>query len=406
MNYLSKSEIKVIVNEALCSEYFDDKKILLVVPDATRSCPLPLMFEAVFNCLAGRSQLDVMIALGTHPPMTTAQIMSLMGISEEDYYDKYKDVNFINHHFNDPTHLTSIGKLAEDKVASITKGLFKQEINVEINKHIMDYDHIIICGPVFPHEVVGFSGGHKYFFPGISGREITDFFHWLGAVLLQKNIIGEKNTLVRDVIEEAAKLVKIPHTAFCMVVNKDNMYDLFYGDTKETWEKAANLSIKVHIEYKEKKYKTVLSCAPKMYEDIWTAGKCMYKLEPILDEYSTLIIYAPHITEVSVTHGEILKEIGYHTRDYFLGNWGKFKDYPWGVLAHSTHVKGFGTYENGIEKPNANVVLATGISKEECEKINLGYMNPNDINIADYKDREDEGILYVPSAGEVLFKLK
>ena len=165
-------------------------------------------------------------------------------------------------------------------------------------------------------------------------------------------------------------------------------------------------SVAVYDFDKEKKYKTVLSCAPKMYEDIWTAGKCMYKLEPILDEDSTLIIYAPHITEVSVTHGEILKEIGYHTRDYFLGNWEKFKDYPWGVLAHSTHVKGFGTYENGIEKPNANVILATGIPKEECEKINLGYMNPDDINIADYKDREDEGILYVPSAGEVLFKLK
>ena len=143
-----------------------------------------------------------------------------------------------------------------------------------------------------------------------------------------------------------------------------------------------------------------------MYDDIWTAGKCMYKLEPVVADGGHLIIYAPHVTEVSVTHGHIIEEIGYHTRDFFLKQWDRYSKYPWGVVAHSTHVKGIGTYENGIEKPRVNVILATQIPPEMCAKINLGYMDPASINPASYANREAEGVLYVPKAGEMLYRLK
>jgi len=142
-----------------------------------------------------------------------------------------------------------------------------------------------------------------------------------------------------------------------------------------------------------------------MYDDIWTAGKVMYKLEPIVEDGGTLIIYAPHITEISYTHGNILDEIGYHTRDYFLKQWDRFSHYPRGVTAHSTHVKGIGTYSNGVETPRVNVILATRIDRARCEKVNLGYMNPNAINIGDYENRQDDGTLVVHHAGEVLHRL-
>jgi len=119
-----------------------------------------------------------------------------------------------------------------------------------------------------------------------------------------------------------------------------------------------------------------------------------------------LIIYAPHITEVSVTHGKIIEEIGYHVRDYFVKQMDRFGHIPGGVMAHSTHVKGIGTYENGVEKPRVNVVLATGIPEEICRKINLGYRDPTTIEVEEWEDREDEGILYVPKAGEMLYRLR
>jgi hypothetical protein len=132
----------------------------------------------------------------------------------------------------------------------------------------------------------------------------------------------------------------------------------------------------------------------------------MYKLEPVVADGGSLIVYAPHVTEISATHGHIIEEIGYHTRDYFLKQWDRFKQYPWGVIAHSTHVKGIGTYEGGTEKPRVNVILATQIPPEMCAKVNLGYLDPNSIQPEDYAGREDEGILYVPKAGEMLYRLE
>jgi hypothetical protein len=143
-----------------------------------------------------------------------------------------------------------------------------------------------------------------------------------------------------------------------------------------------------------------------MYDDLWTGGKCMYKLEPVLADGGELIIYAPHISEISVTHGRLIEQIGYHCRDYFLKQWDRFKHLPWGIIAHSTHVRGIGTYENGVEHCRARVTLATRIPAEICARINMGYRDPDTINPADFANREPEGILLVPKAGEMLYQLR
>jgi nickel-dependent lactate racemase len=150
----------------------------------------------------------------------------------------------------------------------------------------------------------------------------------------------------------------------------------------------------------------VLSMAATMYDDLWTAAKAMYKLEPAIEDGGEVIIYAPHINEISYTHGKLLDKIGYHTRDYFLTQMDKFKDIPGGVMAHSTHVKGIGTCENGVEKPRIKVTLATSIPKERVDKINLGYMDPSKIDVAAWEGREDEGIVVIHKAGEMLYRLK
>ncbi|MHC4541231.1 MAG: lactate racemase domain-containing protein, partial [Planctomycetota bacterium] len=189
-------------------------------------------------------------------------------------------------------------------------------------------------------------------------------------------------------MEKAASFITLPHTLFAIVALDNELKGIFIGDALKAWERAADLSEQVHITYKDKPYGTILGIAPKMYDDLWVAGKVMYKLEPILADGGTLIIYAPHVTEISHSHGEWLDKIGYHTRDYFLKRMDQFAGVPRGIMAHSTHVKGIGTFIEGVEKPRANVVLATGIGRQRCEKVNLDYMNPDDINIADYEDRE------------------
>jgi hypothetical protein len=150
----------------------------------------------------------------------------------------------------------------------------------------------------------------------------------------------------------------------------------------------------------------VLSILPDLYDDLWTGAKGMYKMEPVIADGGEVVIYAPRINEVSYSHGAVLDQVGYHVRDYFSKQWERFKGFPWGVLAHSTHVKGMGTYENGVETPRIQVTLATGISAERCRRINLGYLDPASIHIDEWQGREDQGILVVPRAGEMLYRLK
>jgi nickel-dependent lactate racemase len=382
------------------------KRILLIVPDNTRSGPIGDIFKIIYECLQRKANaLDCLVALGTHQPMTEEQICSRLAITMDERRAKYASVKFFNHDWQKPQTLTSVGKISADEIGKISGGLFREEVDVAINKLIFQYGQLFILGPVFPHEVVGFSGGHKYIFPGIAGEGIINFFHWLGAVITNPVINGNKWTPTRQVVEKAASFIKVPRQLFAVVAVENMLKGIFIGDCTEAWEKAADLSSAVHIVYKDKAYKTILSIPPKMYEDLWTAAKAMYKLEPIAADGATLIIYAPHITEISYTHGKFIDRIGYHTRDYFLNRLDKFAGIPRAVIAHSTHVKGIGTYINGVEKPRINVVLATGIGKQRCEKLNLGYMNPDSIDISDYENREDEGILVVRRAGETLYRL-
>jgi nickel-dependent lactate racemase len=340
--------------------------------------------------------------------MSEGAINGHVGVTAEERATLFARVNIFNHRWDEPGQLVELGEISEGEIAEITGGLLRQSVKVRLNKLIFDYDQIIICGPTFPHEVVGFSGGNKYFFPGVSGAEVINFSHWLGAVITSYEVIGTKYTPVRRVIDRAASFINLPKLCFSMVVKGEEMVGLYIGPPEEAYEEAAGLSSQIHIKWVERPFRRVLSVMPRMYDDIWTASKGMYKLEPAIEDGGEVIIYAPHIDEISYTHGRVLDEIGYHVRDYFVKQWDKFKHHPWGVIAHSTHLRGVGTYdaENGIETPRIKVTLATRISRERCERVNLGYLDPETINLDEWKGREDEGILLVPKAGEMLYRLK
>ncbi len=406
---VTANEIRDLVVEACPAADYRNRKVLVIVPDATRTAPVDLFFKALHTQIGATCQhFDVMIALGTHPPMSDAAICERLGLTPEERHERYPNVQFLNHEWDNPGALTSLGVIPAAEISALSGGLFAMDVEVRVNRRLFDYDQIIIVGPVFPHEVVGFSGGNKYLFPGVSGPEVLNFFHWLGAVVTNPMIIGNKWTPVRKVVDRAASMVKVPKLCFCLVVKGADLAGAFVGTPEAAWTEASELSRQLHIVYKEKPFHTILSCAPKMYDELWTGGKCMYKLEPVLADGGELIIYAPHISEVSITHGRVIEELGYHCRDYFLKQWDKFKSYPWGTLAHSTHVRGIGEFDEktGVEKCRARVTLATRIPREICEKINMGYRDPDSIDVESFANREEEGILLVRKAGEMLYQLR
>ena len=405
---LSGSEIRKIVQSGTPLELYRDKRVLVLTPDTTRTCPLPLMISILQEVIGTQAnKLDFMVALGTHQPLSEERILELYGISPEARRTVFAETQFYNHRWDQDETFRRIGYLSEKETAELSGGRLREKVPVDINKTIFDYDLVLILGPVFPHEVVGYSGGAKYLFPGISGGEFLHFFHWLGAVLTCPGTIGIKHTPVREVINRAMRLVDMPVHCISMVVKShEELYGIYVGDYLHCWEAAANLSEQIQVVFKDKPFDTVLGVCPEMYNELWTGGKVMYKLEQVVAPGGRLIIYAPHITEVSKTWGAYMDKIGYHIVDYFLSQPDKFTDIPRGVLAHSTHVRGIGRMENGLEKPRIEVILATSLSEEECRKINLGYMDCRSIDLDDYKGREAEGILFVDHAGEILHRVK
>jgi len=386
----------------------DGRRVLAITPDATRSGPMPMIFRLLAELILPRAKkLDFLIALGTHQPLTEAAQNKLFGITDKDRAGKYAGIAIHNHHWERPDTFTRIGTISGGEMEELSNGLMHDDVPVALNRLIGDYDHIIIYGPVFPHEVAGFSGGNKYLFPGIAGPEIINFTHWLGALITNYGIIGRAETPVRAVIERAADMVDRPVTGVCSVVEGvDGLEGLFAGPVREAWRQAAELSARTHIRYVERPFKLVVAVMPEMYDDIWTGAKGMYKMEPAVADGGEVIIYAPHIKEVSYTHGKVLDEIGYHVRDYFVQQWDRFQRYPGGVLAHSTHLKGMGAFENGVERPRIKVTLATAIPRERCERLSIGYRDPTSLNLTAFEGRESEGVLVVPRAGEILYRLK
>jgi nickel-dependent lactate racemase len=391
------------------SDRFKGQKVLVLIPDRTRSLPLPKLFRMVVEILRDVRELNFMVALGTHPPLSDENLNQLVGITADERLTTFRHVGLLNHAWDDPTALTSLGVMDQTEIKRIAGDNWHpslpNEVNIRLNRAALEHDHILIIGPTFPHEVIGFSGGAKYLFPGISGPDMINATHWLGALAGVVGTIGIKKTPVREMVHAAAQRLKTPVTLVALVVEEHDLSGVFIGDTLEAWSAAADLSSQRHIRWCARPFRRVLSCAPAMYDELWTAGKAMYKLEPVVAMGGEVVIYAPHLKVVSYAHGKYIYEVGYHILPYFLNDWARFKHVPLGVLAHSTHVRGAGTLDDlGIEQPNVRVTLASKISPEDCARLNLGYLDPTTINLADWQNREDEGILYVPKAGEALYR--
>jgi nickel-dependent lactate racemase len=416
---LSESQMRDLVGQALAETPLDGRRIIIIVPDGTRTAPIPLMFRLFQEALKGRAKaVDYLVALGTHQPMSDAALSRLVGQTVIE--GAVGDSRIFNHTWDRPDTFATLGTIPADRIAELTHGMLSLDVPVRLNRLVLEYDNIFICGPTFPHEVIGFSGGNKYFYPGIGGPEVINFTHWLGAIITSYEVIGTPYTPVRAVVDLAASMIDRPKLCFSLVVqpgdsspslhgsgsHDGHLAGLFIGQPEQAYAAAADLSSRVHIRWIDRPYRRVLSVMPRMYDDIWTAAKGMYKMEPAIADGGEVVIYAPHIDEISYTHGRIIDEVGYHVRDYFLKQWEQFKAYPWGVLAHSTHLRGIGTYEGGVERPRIQVTLATRIPPERCRRVNLGYMDPDTMNLDEWCGREDDGLVVIPRAGELLYRVR
>jgi nickel-dependent lactate racemase len=405
---LTVTDMRPIVEEALRG-IAPGARVLAVVSDRTRDDNTPELFPLVSQTLAGigAASLDVLIAQGTHVPMNDkdkrAKIgaglaaMPLLG-------------TIFDHHWDRESELTTLGTIDADVIAKHTGGLLRESVKIRLNAHLApgQYDVVLVLGATVPHEVAGFAGGAKYFFPGVAGPELTHLTHWLGALATIERVIGRIETPTRRLIEAAAAFVPAPVIALTTVATRNasglKTRALFAGDLRQTVRRAAEISQQVHIRYTGRRYKRIVAILDDHYDELWVGGKASYKLGSIIERGGELIIYAPHLSAISLTHGALIEKYGYapleRVRDMVEGSDELRANLC--VAAHLAHVAYAGEKgDDGVVVPRYRITLAANLPEATCRRVNLGYLDVRTFEPRAFRD--DPDTLTVENAGRDLY---
>jgi len=382
------------------------ERVLAIIPDKTRDDNTDLLFPIADRFLRERGVacFDALVAQGTHPPMTDAQKRTKIG-------DDHFAGQIFDHQWNNADEIVTLGELSAETLISLTGGLIDYSVPVTINRLVgaRVYDTVIVFGATVPHEVAGFAGGAKYFFPGVAGPELTHTTHWLGALAGIENTIGQVETPTRKLIEAATNFVPARIISLNSVVSRGSdgqliTHALFTGDIREAFRRAAAVSREVHIRYTGRKFRRVIALLDPHYDELWVGGKASYKLGAVVENGGELIIFAPHLSRLSKTHGVLIEKYGYAPLESVRDMLGVSQELRENlcIAAHLAHVAYAGRIDDdGNIVPRYRITMATGIDEQTCKRVNLGYL---DYRTFDYVTT-DPDTLIVNDAGRDLYKV-
>jgi len=393
-------------------------KVLVIISDYTRVDFTDRIGPLIVDIFKkkGAAKLDFLNAGGTHREMTETEFFSKLGLKTRGM-----GISFYNHNYSDPKNLVTIGSISSELVKEKTNSQLLAPIPVTVNKLILsDYSTIIAISGTVPHEASGYSGGLKIFFPGISGPEAIDLFHWSAVLVGIPDIIGTVDNNARDIINEGSKLIfdnlkcdvftfnMVSSETDCAVIPNGFYVDKGYEGFIRAYRAAAALSSKVHIKYIDRPLEQVVQVIPECFDEIWTAAKGSYKLQKpgVMAKGGEVILYGPHI---SCFHSNKkidaeLKEVGYHCKDRVCSILGSEKKISRNSASHLINAAGPGTFDPKTKKeePNFKLTLATGIPEEVCKSVGLNYRDPKTIKKSDFLS---PGRLWIKEGGKYLYML-
>ena len=274
------------------------KRVLAIPPDFTRfnSYAGPLT-EMVFDWY-GDALTDVMPALGTHSPMTDAQISAMFGRVPRDRF-----------RVHDWRHdVVTVGEVPAEYVREVSEGRVDYSWPAQVNKLLLDpsFDLILSIGQVVPHEVIGMANYTKNIFVGVGGSSGINLSHYLGATYGMERIMGRAKSPVRDVMEYARThfIPQLPIVYVQTVMAKDPvtggmaMKGLFIGDGFECFRRAAELSLETNFIMVDRPLKKcIVWLDPDEFKSTWLGNKSIYRTRMALADGAELIVLAPGLKE-------------------------------------------------------------------------------------------------------------
>ena len=294
-----RSEIRAFVHEQLAAVDLDGRSVCVLVrtaPAASRCrCCWP---RSTPRCTGASRRLTVLVALGTHAAMSEQALAAHLGYGRR-IAERYPDACSTTPGGTRRRSRTS-ARSAPSGSPSCRTACCAHTAHVRINRAVVEHDVTLIVGPVFPHEVVGFSGGNKYLFPGVSGRELIDLSHWLGALITSARDHRHARDHPGPRADRRGRLAGPRRAALLLASSRSRAPGTCTrspsASPEAAWAAAADVSAETHIRYLDAPVRRVLSLIPAKYDDMWTGAKGFYKVEPIVADGGEVVLYAPHIS--------------------------------------------------------------------------------------------------------------
>ncbi len=297
------------------------KKILIIPPDYTRGYSRAgIITKILYKKLHTKATINIMPALGTHMPMTNEEL-DLM------FTNEIPKSCFLEHDWQNGT--MSLGNIPKEKVSEITNGLFDEDIEVEVNKELIQggYDLVISPGQVVPHEVVGMANFSKNIFVGCGGRQMISKTHMASAICGMELAMGKDFSPARLLYDYAEQncTQQIPLVYILTVVSSlgDKLLGIYESPARDrtAFEAAVVLSQKHNITYTEKTFKKVVAFLDEHeFKTTWVGNKAVYRSRMLIEDGGELIILAPGVRLFGENPeaDKLIRKYGYKGRDYVL----------------------------------------------------------------------------------------
>ena len=347
------------------------RRVMAIPPDYTRlnsfAGPITdMVYEYYGECLT-----DVMPALGTHTPMTDAQIADMFPGTPRSLF---RDHDWRN-------DVRTIGVVPSSYVREVSEGKLDYEMNAQVNKLLLDdsFDLILSIGQVVPHEVIGMANYTKNIFVGVGGSDFINKSHYIGACYGMERIMGRAKSPVRDVFEYARVhyAQNIPIVYVLTVRAKDEASGqmvtrgLFVGDDFECFQKAADLSLETNfimVDHQIKK--CIVYLDPTEFKSTWLGNKSVYRTRMAIADGGELIVLAPALKEFGEdkTIDALIRKYGYKGTPHTIECTNANKDLQdnLGASAHLIH---------GSSEGRFKITYCPGpdMSREEIEMVGFAY---------------------------------
>ena len=316
---LSREDIRQALLASL--EGRDVRRALILPPDFTRfHSGAGFITNVYYHALTARgAEVDILPALGTHEPMTEAQLVSMFGDIPRE--------RFFVHDWR--SGVVKLGEIPADYVCEITEGLWNEPVSVEIDRRVTDgrYDLIISPGQVVPHEVVGMSNHAKNLFVGAGGSDMINKSHMIGAVYGMERMMGRDRTPVRKLFDYGMeRFLKDRPVLFVLTVTtapggEIRTHGLFLGEGRECLTQAVKLAQEKNIDFLLRGLqKCVVYLDPAEFRSTWLGNKAIYRTRMAMADGGELIILAPGVEKFGedAACDRLIRKYGYRGRLHTL----------------------------------------------------------------------------------------